>query len=321
MLRKSSFLLLTIFIFSSCQFIDDLLNNNGDSVPEDVITVVYPNGGEELIGNDSIRISFRRADVIDTARAEYSIDAGESFHSIIDTLVHATVCDWRVPSERTDSALIKVSDVRDESVFDVSDQSQVKKMIESVHQQHGRIDVLINNAGIMIVKLFEDMTEDEYNKQMNVNLNGAVYCTRAVVPIMLQQRRGAIFNFGSPMAKTIVPGAASYIVSKAACYAFSEALYYELKDRGIHIGVILPGGTRTHLFDEAIFDKLGEFYRDHCTTTPEKIAVHIRKALEKERFETITQPSDRFLILFRNVFPRIFQTFAMIKLRKYLPSK
>lgn len=205
---------------------------------------------------------------------------------------------------------------------DVSDQLQVKQMIQKVHQHFGRIDILINNAAhVMIVKLFDKLTDDEFKKQMDVNLYGTVYCTHAVIPIMLQQGRGVIMNFSSPMAKTIVPGAASYITSKAAIYAFSEVLYYELKGRGIHVGVILPGGTRTHLFDGAIFDKLGEYYRDHCTTTPERIAMCIRKAIQKERFETITQPTDRFYIGIRNVVPWIFQTFAMIKLRKYLPSK
>ena len=205
-------------------------------------------------------------------------------------------------------------------VCDVSDQSQVKQMIQTAHQRHGSIDILVNNAGIMIIKLFDDLTEDEFNKQMDVNLYGTIYLTRAVVPIMTKQGRGTILNFCSPMAKTIVPGATAYIVSKAGIYAFSEALYYELKDRGIHVGVVLPGGTRTHLFDNAVYDKLGEYYRDHCTSSPAKIARSIRKALEKERFETITQPTDRFYIGIRNLFPGLFRTFAMLKLRPYFSS-
>lgn len=89
---------------------------------------------------------------------------------------------------------------------DVSDQLQVKQMIQKVHQHFGRIDILINNAAhVMIVKLFDKLTDDEFKKQMDVNLYGTVYCTHAVIPIMLQQGRGVIMNFSSPMAKTIVP--------------------------------------------------------------------------------------------------------------------
>ena len=202
-------------------------------------------------------------------------------------------------------------------VCDVSNESRVKQMVQTSHQRHGSIDILVNNAGIMIIKLFDELSEDEFNRQMDVNFYGTVYLTRAVVPIMKTQGRGTIMNFSSPMGKLPVPGATAYIVSKAAIYAFSEALYYELKNRGIHVGVILPGGTRTELFDNAVFDRLGEYYRGHATMPPAKIARSIRKAIEKERFETVTRVSDRLYIGIRNTFPGLFRSFAMRKLRSY----
>jgi len=205
-------------------------------------------------------------------------------------------------------------------VCDVSDESRVKQMIQASHQRHGSIDILVNNAGIIIVKFFDELPEDEFNRQMAVNFYGTLYLTRAVVPIMKEQGRGAIINLSSPMAKLITPGATAYIVSKAAIYALSEELYYELKDRGIHVGVVLPGGTRSEFFDNAVFDRLGEYYRSHGKMPPAKTARSIRKAIEKERFETVTQASDRVYIGIRNAFPRLFRSFAIHKLRPYYRS-
>jgi len=113
-----------------------------------------------------------------------------------------------------------------------------------------------------------------------------------------------------------VPGTAVYAASKAAFHGFSEALYYELKDRGIHVGIILPGGTRTGIFD-ASTTKLGKYYQSQSKTAPKIAAKAIRQAIEKERFVTIVPSSYKLLIEAHDFFPGFFSKQLLNRLRPY----
>jgi len=201
---------------------------------------------------------------------------------------------------------------------DVSNEAQVKQMIQAVYERYGSIDILVNNAGIMVVKLFDELSDEEFDSHMAINYNGAVYATRAVVPIMKKQGKGAIINMASVGGRLNLPGLTANTASKAALFAFSESLHYELRDKGIHVGVILPGGTQTGLFDTAVFNKLGEYYRDQSMMSPAKVATKIREAIQKERFETIVPSSYKFIIAFRGLFPGLFRKYLLRRLRPYM---
>jgi short-subunit dehydrogenase len=192
----------------------------------------------------------------------------------------------------------------------------VRNTVQAVQERHGSIDILVNNAAIMSVKLFKDLSEAEFNRHMDVNYYGPVALIRAVVPIMEKQGKGVIINVASVGAKLVVPGTSAYSASKAAIHAFSEALYYELKDKGIHVGIVVPGGIRTGIFD-VVDTKLGEYYRDQCKTPPSKITKSIAKAIEKERFETIVPFSSRLLLGAHAHLPRIFRSSLLKRLRPY----
>lgn len=201
-------------------------------------------------------------------------------------------------------------------VCDVSNQAQVVRMVQVICERHGRIDILVNNAGMMIVKLFDELSEDELDRQMAVNFYGALSLIQAVIPVMEKQGRGVILNVASVGGKLVVPGTAVYAASKAALYAFSESLYYELRDRGIHVGVVVPGGIRTGIFDN-VSTRLGEYYRDQCTTSPSKVTKSIREAIEKERFETVVPFSARILLMVHGAVPGIFRKSLLRRLRPY----
>src|SRR4030042_2231008 len=117
---------------------------------------------------------------------------------------------------------------------DISKDTQVRQIAQKTNERYGKIDILVNNAGIMIVKLLDELSADEFNKQMAVNFQGGVNFILAVAPIMKKQGKGVIINVASVGGRIVVPGTAAYAASKAAFHAFSESLYYELKDRGIH---------------------------------------------------------------------------------------
>ena len=232
------------------------------------------------------------------------------------TVVLADVTEDRL-AEALDEVRSYASDSTAE-VCDVSDETQVKQMVQAVHERYGAIDILVNNAGMMIVKFFNELSEDEFNRQMDVNFYGAVYLIKAVIPIMEKQGKGVIINVTSVGCKLVVPGTTVYAASKAALYAFSESLYYELKDKGIHVGVVLPGGIRTGIYDTAV-NKLGRLYRDlgKYYVMPSRVTKSIRKAIEKERFETVVPFYYNILIGFHGAFPRLLRKLLLRGLRRY----
>ena len=204
-------------------------------------------------------------------------------------------------------------------VCDVAAEDMVREMVRKVYERFQHIDVLINNAGIMTVKLFEDLPEDEFDEHFRTNFYGALNLVRSVVPIMKKQGEGVIMNVTSVGGKLIVPGTTGYAASKAALYAFSEALYYELADSGIHVGVVLPASIHTEILTNTT-TRLGEYYSRQCNLHPARVAKAIRTAIEKERFETIVPFSSRFLLASHDLFPGLFRKALRNRLRPYLKA-
>ena len=203
------------------------------------------------------------------------------------------------------------------AVCDVSDKTQVKQTVQQVYERYGHIDILVNNAGIMVVKLFADLSDDEFDRHMTMNYNGTVYFIRALLPFMRKQSSGVIVNMASVGGELNLPGLTANTASKAAIYAFSESLHNELKDEGIHVAVILPGGTRTNLLEDT-YNRLGEYYRDQSTMPPARVGKGIREAIEKERFETVVPLSNKLYIGFHSLFPGLFRKYVMRRIRGYV---
>lgn len=204
-------------------------------------------------------------------------------------------------------------------VCDVAAEDMVREMVRRVYERFQHVDVLVNNAGIMTVKLFEDFTRDEFDTHLQTNFYGALSLVRSVVPIMRKQGKGVILNVTSVGGKLIVPGTTGYAASKAALYAFSEALYYELADSGIHVGVVLPASIHTEILSNTT-TRLGEYYSRQCNLPPARVAKAIKTAIEKERFETIVPFSSRFLLAFHDLVPGLFRKSILNRLRPYLKA-
>ncbi|MEM0506444.1 MAG: SDR family NAD(P)-dependent oxidoreductase [Thermosphaera sp.] len=129
---------------------------------------------------------------------------------------------------------------------DVSNKHDVEKAVNMVVGELGRIDILVNNAGIYPFKSFLEMTEDEWDKVMNVNVKGVFYFTRTVAPIMVRNNYGRIVNVSS-IAGTVVgfPGLTHYCASKAAILGFTRALALELARFNITVNAVAPGPVET----------------------------------------------------------------------------
>jgi NAD(P)-dependent dehydrogenase (short-subunit alcohol dehydrogenase family) len=132
-------------------------------------------------------------------------------------------------------------------VLDVRDDASVSHSIEQVMTEVGRIDVLVNNAGVAFVGALEETTLEEFRNVMDTNVFGAVRMMRAVLPVMRNQRAGRIVNIGSVVGFLPMAYSAAYCASKHALRGLSESVDHEVRRLGIRVVVIEPGFTRTDI--------------------------------------------------------------------------
>lgn len=130
---------------------------------------------------------------------------------------------------------------------DVTDAAAVNDMVDQAVQRFGKIDVLFNNAGLMVLgESILEIDAGRWEQLMRVNVNGPYLCSRAVLPTMMRQRRGSIINLGSRMATDPNQGGGTlYSASKAAVHMFSYCLADEVRDYNIAVNILSPGGLRS----------------------------------------------------------------------------
>ena len=130
---------------------------------------------------------------------------------------------------------------------DVTKSGQVKKLVESAVAAYGRIDVMINNAGLMPHSPLERLKIDDWDRMIDVNIKGVLYGIAAALPYMQAQKSGHIINVSSVAGHKVRPGSAVYAATKHAVRALSEGLRQEVKPYNIRTTVISPGAVATEL--------------------------------------------------------------------------
>ena len=135
--------------------------------------------------------------------------------------------------------------------LDVDDPSSIERCVGGVLGDHGRIDVLINNAGIGLFNPWEEASMATIEEHFTTNFFGSVRCAKAVIPTMRAQRSGAIVNVTSVAARIGAPVQGPYSATKAALQSFSESLAVELRPFGIRVANVMPGFTATPILDKA----------------------------------------------------------------------
>lgn len=135
---------------------------------------------------------------------------------------------------------------------DVGNVNEVHAAVKKVNVELGKIDILINNAGVMLLKSFVETSNDEWKWVHDINLNGPFYFCKEVIPDMMQKREGVIINISSIWGTKGGPNRSAYISSKHAIIGFSKALGEELKPYGIRVNAVCPGPVDTRMMHEIV---------------------------------------------------------------------
>lgn len=152
---------------------------------------------------------------------------------------------------------------------DVTDCDQVKNLVDTAVETFGRVDVMLNNAGLMPLAPLERLKVDEWDRMIDVNIKGVLYGIAAALPYMKEQKSGHIINVSSVYGHVVDPGAAVYCATKFAVRALSEGLRKETKPYNIRTTVISPGAVSTELTDHISDEDVRSGVKDFVT----KIAV------------------------------------------------
>lgn len=147
---------------------------------------------------------------------------------------------------------------------DVTKRDEVQKLVDAAVKIYGRIDVIINNAGLMPQSLLEHLKVDEWDRMIDVNIKGVLYGIAAALPYMQKQKAGHIINVSSVAGHKVGPGSSVYAATKHAVRALSEGLRQEVKPYNIRTTVISPGAVATELpdtiTDAAVGERIKNFY-------------------------------------------------------------
>ena len=160
--------------------------------------------------------------------------------------------------------------------FDVSNAEQVNAGIAEIVEKYGRIDVLVNNAGITRDGLFMRMSEENWNAVINTNLSSAFYVSQPVVKVMMKQRSGAIVNMASVVGVSGNAGQANYSAAKAGLIGLTKTLAKELGSRGIRVNAVAPGFINTDMTKDLDTSKFMDFIPLKRLGEPEDIAKAVK---------------------------------------------
>ena len=228
-------------------------------------------------------------------------------HNLLRLGAHVIICSHQ--PERLEQARRELSMVGpqiDAIVCDIRQSDQIKHLIEHVLEVHGRIDMLINNAGYAVYRPFEESSEEEVLDLLDVNLAGAMRCAKAVLPSMIKRRSGQIINISSIGGETIITPNAVYCAAKHGMVAWTKALRYELAHYGITVKVVCPGHTLTHFHDHPTFRRRDAYRtKGKRSLTVEAVAQATLAAIRNDRVITFVPGRQGLIVWALNVLPAL----------------
>jgi NAD(P)-dependent dehydrogenase (short-subunit alcohol dehydrogenase family) len=209
-------------------------------------------------------------------------------------------------AELAETARLTNSDRVTTHLIDVSDRESMAVFADAVVAQQGRVNLLINNAGVALAGTTAELALDDIEWLMSINFWGVVYGVKHFLPVLEQQPQAHIVNISSIFGIIAPPGQAAYAASKFAVRGFTEALRHELRQSGsrVRVSAVHPGGVRTNI---ARWARIGEgvppaslqheidFFDQVARTTPEAAAARIVRGIERNEERIMVGIDARFI--------------------------
>ena len=193
---------------------------------------------------------------------------------------------------------------------DVSINEDCKNLIAQTISKFGKIDILINNAGISMRAIFNDMELDVLEKVMAINFYGTVYCTKYALPHILKAK-GSVVGVSSIAGYVGLPARTAYSASKYAMQGFLDALRTENLKKDLHVMVACPGFTASNIRNTALAadgSAQGETPREEAKMmTAEQVANHIVKGVEKKKRTLVLTSQGKMVVFLSKFFPRFVE--------------
>ncbi len=210
--------------------------------------------------------------------------------------------------------------------LDVSDKDAIYALADNVYNDFGRVDVVINNAGVALSETVEDMSYEDFEWVMNINFWGVVYGTKSFLPYLKRSSEAYIVNISSIFGLISVPTQSAYNASKFAVRGFTEALRIELKGTTVKPICVHPGGIKTNIAKSARFYKSidGSLDRDEAMsmfdrftfTSPDKAAETIVKGIAHNNRRVLIGPDARVVDWFQRLLPDAYDRILGLFLNK-----
>ena len=181
---------------------------------------------------------------------------------------------------------------------DVMKDEHLQALIGRVIHKHHKIDVLVNNAGVVAGGRLDEITDDDVRRMVDVNLWAPIRLTQLALPHMREAGRGTIVNISSVAGRLGLPYYATYCASKFALRGFSEALRRELRPDGIHVLAVYPGGTATDMLENVEFDRVGL-----PVSTAQQVARAVMRGVRWRQPEVFVGVGDAVLSRWNDVAP------------------
>ncbi len=164
-------------------------------------------------------------------------------------------------------------------VADVGDASQCQRLVDATVERFGRLDVLVNNAGLGIFKSISEMTVDEWKLQVDVNLGGVFYCSKAALPHLSVTSDGFIINIASLASRNPFAGGTGYNASKFGVLGLTEAMMLDVRYDDVRVSIVMPGSVDSYFNDrQQVPERTWRLHVDDCAAAVLQVLSYPKEA-------------------------------------------